>query len=452
MKSETNWRSSDSYSTSKRQERRGKLHVAFLIDSMHGGGAEISVLTVIESLLRRNHKVDLVLLNFRGKRLSLIPDGTNLFVLDRHIRRAQQDNSCSIPNNEIHWIRAPTGLINSMKFIFDCFRLMKIEGLPVRKRYFHPIHCMSEYLLSQKPDLVVANLNHSYHVSILGRMISSANVPIIWSIHNDDLAFLSKKNQTYFSQLIRNVDRIHTVSCELANSVTKYLDSHNLLTEHQEVVAIFNGFNFDRISSLSSLSVEHDWFASDGNRLSSGHTKKILAVGRLCDQKNYELLINAFSMVLEQVDARLLILGEGERRCQLENIVDELNIAHAVSMPGWVDNPYPYMAQADVFVLSSDYEGMPMVLGEALICGCAVVSTDCPTGPREILEDGRWGYLTQVNNQETLVAAILESLSDDVDHSTLKARGSDFDINFLVEEYENFYHEVIVEFKTELPR
>ena len=151
-------------------------------------------------------------------------------------------------------------------------------------------------------------------------------------------------------------------------------------------------------------------------------------------------------MILKHIDARLIILGEGERREQLEKLIEDLGIAHAVSMPGWVDNPYSFMAKADLFVLSSNNEGMPMVLGEALICGCPVVSTDCPTGPREYLQDGRWGYLTPVNDEDALAAAILKSLRNDVDRSALKARGADFDINTLIDEYEQFYHEVISQF------
>ena len=425
----------------------GKLHIAFLIDSMHGGGAEHSVLTVIESLLQRNYKVDLLLLEFRGKRLTLIPDGTNLYVLDSHIRRVHQVSQCSIPIDKIHWIQGPAGFMEKLVSYIDCLKLIKNERLQPRIRFFHSMHSMSEYLESRKPDLIVAHLFRSYCISVLGRKLSSTNIPVIWTIHNDDLNLLAGKNRTYFNHFIREVDRIHTVSRGLADSVTEYLGSCNLLTDQQEVTSIYNAFNSDRIYCLAKLPVKHEWFGSVGNCPLSEDTKIILAVGRLCEQKNYEMLIRAFSMILDHVDARLLILGEGGGRNQLEILVEELDIAHAISMPGWVDNPYSFMANADVFVLSSNYEGMAMVISEALICGCPVVSTDCPSGPREILEDGRWGHLTPVNDEDALVAAILDSLSNDVNRSVLKARGADFDIDTLVVEYEKLYHEVIDETK-----
>ena len=443
-KSKKNRKISDCHSVNTGQG--SKLHVSFLIDSMHGGGAELSILTIIESLLLRNYRVDLVLLEFRGRRLSLIPDGVNLFVLDQDFQRAQINEQCSIPIDEIHWIRYPTGLTKKLKIFFNCFRLMKIERLPARKRYFHGIHSMSKYLQSDNPDLVVANLNRSYHVSILGRKLSSTKIPVIWSIRNDHLCSLTGKHRIYFNRLIRDVDRIHTISRGLADSVTKYLDSCNLFTEHREVSTIYNCFNSDRISSLARLPVEHDWFGSVGGRRLNDDTKTILAVGRLHGQKNFELLINAFSTVLEKIDARLVILGEGGSREKLENMVQELNIAHAVSMPGWVDNPYSFMAQADLIVSASNHEGFPRGLAEAMICGCPIVSTDCPSGPREILEDGRWGYLTPVNDLNALVTAILESLGKDVDRGALKTRGMDFDVNTIVEEYENLFQNVINEF------
>ena len=439
---------SDSYSVNR--EQPCKLHVAFLIDSLHGGGAELSVLTAIESLLQRNYTIDLVLLEFHGRRLSLIPNGVNLFVLDQHIQLAQQIEECSIPIDDINWMRCPTGFTKTLKIYFNCFQLTKIERLPPRRRYFPYIHSMSEYLQSRKPELIVANLYKSYYISILGRKFSSAKIPVIWSIRNDDLYLLTGKHRVYFNQLIREVNRIHTVSRGLADSVTKYLDSCKLLTKHQDITTIYNGFNTDRISALAARPVDHDWFACDESQLLNDDFKTILAVGRLHEQKNFELLINAFSLTLQHIDARLIILGEGERRNELENLVEKLKIAHSVSMPGWVDNPYSFMAKSDVFVSSSNFEGFPRALTEAMICGCPVVSTDCPSGPREILENGRWGHITPVDDLDSLATAILESLSKDVDRVALQARGKIFGIDTIIEEHEKLFRQVVSDFNSNL--
>ena len=122
------------------------------------------------------------------------------------------------------------------------------------------------------------------------------------------------------------------------------------------------------------------------------------------------MLIRAFAEVISQLDARLILLGDGPQRKIICELINNLSIEETVSMPGWVDNPYSFMANADLFVLSSSWEGLANVLLEALTCGCPVVSTDCPSGPSEILEDGRWGRLVPVNDQTALAKAIIATL------------------------------------------
>ena len=138
----------------------------------------------------------------------------------------------------------------------------------------------------------------------------------------------------------------------------------------------------------------------------------ILSAGRLVGQKDFSTLIRAFAEVVKSRPARLVILGEGRERDALAALVRELGIGHAVELPGFVANPFAWMARARVFAVSSIYEGLSMVLVEAMACGTPVVSTDCPHGPREVLEDGRWGLLVPVGDAEALATAILETLRD----------------------------------------
>ena len=119
-------------------------------------------------------------------------------------------------------------------------------------------------------------------------------------------------------------------------------------------------------------------------------------------------------MVREMHTARLMILGEGEDRPSLEKLIQDLELSELVSMPGFVDNPYSYMANAAVYVLSSRWEGLPTVLVEALYCGLPIVSTNCPNGPKEILQDGRFGQLVPVENTEMLASAIRAALDGKV--------------------------------------
>jgi glycosyltransferase involved in cell wall biosynthesis len=138
----------------------------------------------------------------------------------------------------------------------------------------------------------------------------------------------------------------------------------------------------------------------------------VLAVGRLTYQKDFSTLLRAFATVREKMDARLVILGDGPDRRNLESLATKLDIENHVDFPGYVDNPYPYLKRADLFVLSSRYEGLPNVLIEAQICGAPIVSTDCPTGPDEILMKGRAGVLVPVGDAASMAVAMSDVLCD----------------------------------------
>jgi glycosyltransferase involved in cell wall biosynthesis len=151
--------------------------------------------------------------------------------------------------------------------------------------------------------------------------------------------------------------------------------------------------------------VEHPWFAR-------GECPVFVTVGRLIEQKDHSTLLQAFASLRKQRNARLLVLGEGEARPQLERLAGSLGLRNDVSLPGFADNPYAYMSRAAGFVLSSAREGLPTVLIEALALGVPVISTDCPSGPREILKDGTLGALVPVGDVSALAGAMNRILDD----------------------------------------
>lgn len=159
------------------------------------------------------------------------------------------------------------------------------------------------------------------------------------------------------------------------------------------------------IQQKASEPLDHPWFKPD-------QPPVLLAVGRLQQQKDYPMLIRAFAQLRRSRPARLMILGEGKERPMLEAMVKELELEEDVSMPGFVINPYAYMARAKLFVLSSRWEGLPTVLIEALCCGTPAVSTDCPSGPREILRSGKYGRLTPVGDAAAFAQAIGAALDE----------------------------------------
>jgi glycosyltransferase involved in cell wall biosynthesis len=150
--------------------------------------------------------------------------------------------------------------------------------------------------------------------------------------------------------------------------------------------------------------LEHPWFKA-------GEPPVLLGVGRLCPQKDFPTLIQAFAQARKERSARLLILGEGRERPALEALVRGLGLEQDVAMPGFVENPLPYMAQSSLFVLSSRWEGLGNVLVEAMYCGVPLVATDCRHGPREILADGKYGTLIPVGDASALARAIQSGLN-----------------------------------------
>src|SRR5690606_13344116 len=147
----------------------------------------------------------------------------------------------------------------------------------------------------------------------------------------------------------------------------------------QSIEAIYNRIVTDALKTLSFAEANHPW-------LTARHAPVVLGVGRLAPSKDFSTFFKAFALLRETLYAMLIILGEGELRFPLEALVRQFGLQEVVSLPGFVSNPYAFMRQADLFVLSSAWEGLPTVLVEAMACGTSVVSTDCPSGPAEILE------------------------------------------------------------------
>jgi glycosyltransferase involved in cell wall biosynthesis len=172
-----------------------------------------------------------------------------------------------------------------------------------------------------------------------------------------------------------------------------------------QIQVIYNPIVTPALQKKSEAILEHPWFRS-------GEPPVVLGVGRLVAQKAFDMLIEAFAQVRRSQPARLLILGEGEERPMLEALVRQLGLEGDVELPGFVSNPYPYMAHADLFVLSSRWEGLPTVLVEAMSLRTQVIATDCPSGPREILRNGLYGQLVPVGDPDALALAIENALAN----------------------------------------
>ena len=214
----------------------------------------------------------------------------------------------------------------------------------------------------------------------------------------------------------RHADIVAGCSSAVADDIAKLSG-----LPRERVHVIYNPTD-PEIEAKAQEPVDHPWFKNS-------KIPVILCVARLDPQKDLPTLIRAFSFVRKERPARLAILGEGSERAKLEALVKELGLEGDVWMPGFVDNPFKFMKRATVFALSSKFEGFGMVIAEALAVGTPVVSTDCPSGPAEILGGGKWGKLVPVGDHEKLAEAILETIENPPDREKLKERGRNFSID-----------------------
>lgn len=194
----------------------------------------------------------------------------------------------------------------------------------------------------------------------------------------------------------------------------------------KKIQVIYNPVLLDRIVKSSLEQPEHPWF--------SENIPIFIAMGRLVEQKDYPTLIRAFAIVSEKMQARLIILGEGHLRKELEKQIREYNLEDKISLPGQVNNPWSYMKGARLFIFSSSTEGFGCALVEAMACGIPVISTDCPSGPREILEGGKWGKLVPVGDCRALAHGILEECEKS-EKRDITERAQAFDLEIILDEY-----------------
>jgi len=203
---------------------------------------------------------------------------------------------------------------------------------------------------------------------------------------------------------------------------------------------IYSPFDLEMIDRLSRDEVDHPWFHDN--------IPVLIHAARLIEQKNQQLLLKAFAIVKKKIPCRLVIFGEGPLENLLKETAYSLGISDDVDFLGWHDNIFKFMRRAAAFILTSNYEGLPSVLIQAMACGCPVVSTDCPSGPREILKDGRYGLLAPVGDVDALSKHILDILGDDKLRDSLsllgKERARDFEIKIISEEYREVIQDVVV--------
>lgn len=262
------------------------------------------------------------------------------------------------------------------------------------------------YLRRERPDALLAAKDRGIRVALLARKLSGIRPRLVGRLGTHLSASL--ENKPVWVRCARRWPMrfwYRDIDCVIAVSAGVAEDTHVITGLPEDRIAVIrNPVITPDLLERSRERVEHPW-------LETAEVPILLGAGRLTVQKDFATLIRAFARVRAARPCRLVILGEGRQRPQLQALAQELGVADAVALPGRADNPYAWMARSSLFVLSSAWEGSPNVLAEALALGIPAVSTDCPSGPREILDGGRYGPLTPVGDPESLAEAMLRVLA-----------------------------------------
>jgi glycosyltransferase involved in cell wall biosynthesis len=290
---------------------------------------------------------------------------------------------------------------------------------------------LARYLRDHRLAAVVASQHHAIVAALLARRLAGVQVALIAVQHNtlSELCRQSRRPTVRWllpsaaRLLFRGADQV----CAVSEGVARDLATVTGIPV-RDIQVVYNPALRPEIAVQAELASGHAW-------LDAKDRPAVLGVGTLIPIKDFATLIRAFARLRQDRPARLVILGEGPERPRLQRLRHELGIAVDVDLPGFTRNPYAFMARADVLAVSSRVEGMPITIVEALACGCPVVSTDCPSGPAEILENGKYGRLVRMGDATALADAISATLGASVDRAELRRRAADFSVDRAVERY-----------------
>jgi len=389
--------------------------IAILVPSLEGGGAERSMLTLVRAFLERGREVDLVVCRLKGAYVDSVPPQARLVVLDAASRLRGRLSA----------------LFASRGWPGPVLLAAVLPGKSAPEiEYTASLKC---YLRERRPDVLLSAMTYANLAALWARNAVDPVLPVVVSerialTQHCESAYCRRKwRWRYLPALVRqnypSADAIVAVSNQVAEDLVGVTG-----LAHRAVRTIYNPVVDDLLRSQATEPLSHPWFGSD-------QPPVIIGVGRLAEQKDFATLIRAFTRVRARRPVRLLILGEGKQRAFLQDLAEQLDVQADVAMPGFVDNPFQYMAHAAALIQSSEYEGLPGVLIQALACGCPVVSTNCPGGAAEILEDGRYGPLVPVGDDKALADAIEAVLDEPPDRAVLLERAERFSVDAATRTY-----------------
>lgn len=360
--------------------------IAVFLPSLAGGGAERMMLNLARGVTEHGYRVELVLSRAEGPYLADVPPGVQLVDLEAGKTPGYAAIGSLLPLRQYLRRTRPDVLLSAMS------RINVVAVLAAR-------------FSSATPRVVVSERNH------LSSYVEGSDEFGVWT-----LPWLVRASYPFADAVVPNSRGVADDLSETAG------------IDRESMTVVNNPTVTPEIADRATEPVDDEWFDTGGPPV-------VLGVGSFSPQKDFTTLVDAFARVSDDRDARLVILGEGETESRVEQRVREHGLGDRVQFPGFVDNPYRYMSRADVFVLSSRWEGFPNALIEALACGAPVVATDCPSGPAEILSDGVYGSLVPVGDSEAMAAAVCDVLDDTHDPDRLRDRADEFSYDVIAEQF-----------------
>lgn len=353
--------------------------IAFILASFNVGGVEKNTLRLAKAMLDKGYEVDLLVIRNEGIYKSNVDSRINVICLNKN------------------------SALRSIRSIAKYLKHTQPAALISAKDYINLVVLISKLLVNVGTKIIISvrtNLTTELkHMTLLNRVIMTVMIKLLYPF----------------------ADYIVTVSKGVAKDLRKILKIKN-----ENIKVIYNPIVDNEITEKLNQKLDVSKY---------GNSKIVVSVGRLEVQKDYPTLIKAFKFVLNEVNSFLLILGEGKEREKIENLIEKLGLNDNVELIGNTDNPYMYMAASDLLVLSSKWEGFGNVIAEALAVGTPVVSTDCPSGPSEILDGGEYGILVPTENPEELAKGILNAFKKDWDKNELIQRSKEFTVEKAAQKY-----------------
>ena len=396
--------------------------IGILTPTLAGGGAERKALSIAAGLLERGYEVDLLLHQLICHYPSEVPDGARLYFQSNRSdskTRSYLDSLAATPQplvpEPVPWrVRFPRAALIS--------RLRRMQ-LPLLVGTRPPSWAagISAYLDREQPAALLAMNVLAVTATTMAATLVRRTPRVVGTLHD---VFRSRR-------LLHRARRAYPyadAAVGVSHGVAAQLDEIPGMSRDR-IHTIYNPVVSAGLNRKAREPANHPWIEEPEGPV-------ILAIGRMKKVKDFSTLLSSFARLLSRRAARLIVLGEGPLRRNLVSQARDLGIAEHVDFPGFMENPYAFLAKANLFVLSSRHEALPTVLIEALACGCPVVSTDCPFGPREILEDGRFGTLVPVGDAEALASAMDRALMEPPGSVTLRERAAFFSTERAVDRYE----------------